>query len=244
MHELTYFCRTCDIPICTACAVTNHCKPDHDYTALADVVQEQKTMIESTVRAAQGRALEVTALMDVVRDMQPRIQRRSDDVLAETGKAFTAAHKALDNRQAAVVLQIEAVTQDKAKELAEQEESLGMIEASLTSAVEFAQATLACGNDAEVLLCKSKITRRLTALMQQECCLDPVATDRLDLRVNPATVRTLLEQFCTVHVPAVRRTNVGAAAQAFVAARARMSEPPVQDPQNDPVRQRSLSRTR
>eukprot|EP00038_Savillea_parva_P012779 m.206877 g.206877 ORF g.206877 m.206877 type:complete len:665 (-) comp23510_c0_seq1:178-2172(-) len=199
MHELSLFCRSCDVAICMACTVKDHPKPEHDYTFLKDVAEEQRQSIGAAAAEATARETELVTAVQAVQDMQARVRIRQDDAVATVRRAFERVRAYATEREEEAVRHVLTIMGQKAKQLAAQEDALGVTRASLSSAVEFVNKTMERGSDTEVVMSKPVLLRRLNALAQQHNLLQPVTADDVWLDDDDAELIDRLGRFCTMH---------------------------------------------
>lgn len=200
LHELTLCCRTCDHkPICRDCIVVQH--KDHDYDFLASMASEIKKAIVGLVAAIEKRTVPVSKAADDLATLRQAVLERQISAKKEIQGAAQIVLAALHEREKTALEAVDTATSVKLKRLSAQEEALGSFLASIKSSTEYAKTTLRAGSDAQILLSRPTLARRLIELQQQQCVLAPTATIDLWVSADTTPITTAFGSFCSCFVP-------------------------------------------
>jgi tripartite motif-containing protein 2/3 len=215
-HELTLFCKTCDVAICRDCIIEEHEKPAHDVVFLEKVIAEQRAVITEMATDAERRALVVGKAIGAIEAMQQSVlqqEAESEEAIKRTCQQVCTAARA---HEAKMLVALKGGCAQKKKALGVQTEALGAFKAGLDSSYEYVRTALKSGSDAQIMHAKPLLMGRLRELQQQECVLVPAATEHIWVNTDTELVMSALEDLCIPHFPAVvagRCTVEGAGVQ-------------------------------
>jgi hypothetical protein len=216
LHELTLFCKTCDIAICRDCIIKDHKQPDHDVVFLEEVIEDQRGVMTAMVADAEQRAGVVGEAIESISAMQQSVVEReaeSEGAIKRTCQQVCAAARA---HEAKMLVTLKGGVAQKKKELGVQAEALSTFKAGLDSSCEYVRTALRDGSDQQVMHAKPLLLGRLRELQQQECVLAPAATEHIWLNTDTSPVMSALGDVCVPHFPTVvveRCTVEGAGVQ-------------------------------
>eukprot|EP00038_Savillea_parva_P000212 m.94849 g.94849 ORF g.94849 m.94849 type:complete len:655 (+) comp10076_c0_seq3:79-2043(+) len=189
LHELTLVCKTCDLaPICRDCIVIDH--RDHDYTFLADVATQQRAEITELVGAMERRGQAVEGALLRAEPVHRRVDQSADEAAAKISAMFDTVRAAVDAREETVRAALHGIVAQKHKALDAQHDTASVLHASIDSCVAFVRRAVEHGTDAELLLSKPAMVRRLDELAALECPPCDVGTE-LWVADNPEAVAAI-----------------------------------------------------
>jgi hypothetical protein len=184
-----------------SCTVVDHSKPEHDFTFIAQVAPQEKEIICKLLSEARQRAEGVDAAIVVIQQTKQQMLDRKVSAEAEIKRAFERMYDELRDREKQTRNMVAAQCLSSEKILTSQAEALTTFRSCLASSIDFVARTLDQGSDAQVLLSKPVLLRRLGELQQQETVLMPAATADLFVNTDPSSMRASLESFCESAVP-------------------------------------------
>lgn len=163
-EEVTYFCSTCNKPICRECTVVSHPKTTHSFEPLKD--------------ASNKHRQEITALLDTIKLRTPLVRRAlleieeaCEDIpqhtiaIEEQIRSSTARYiRALKQREEQLLDDLRAMREYKATLLEQQKERLYKGFKDIESNCGLVEKLLQEGNAAEVARVKDFMTGRLRGL--------------------------------------------------------------------------------
>jgi hypothetical protein len=204
MHELNYCCKTCNFkPICMACVMMDHTKPEHDYIPIAGVAPAQKEEIGLAVPKLDARAAALVSALGQIATTRQEILHGKAKAEREIRGRFNAIHDKLRDQEKEALNLVAAVVLDKQKRLGSQAEALACAKLSFTSCSKHIQGVLKTGADPEILLRRPVLLERSKALFQQEHTLLPEASADMWVDTNDQPLLEAIGRFCQTYVPNV-----------------------------------------
>ena len=191
-HELTLFCKTCDVAICRDCVIEDHKPPDHNVVFLEKAIDQQRASLTAMVADAEQRAGAVGEAIGAIDAMQQSLAAReaeSEAAIKRTCQEVVAAARA---HEAKMLVALRGGCAQAKKALGLQGEGLATFKAGLDSSCEYVRTALRDGSDAQVMHAKPLLLGRLRELQQQECVLAPAATDSVWIDTDTAPVMAVL----------------------------------------------------
>jgi hypothetical protein len=136
-HELTLFCKTCDVAICRDCIIEDHEKPAHDVVFLEKVIAEQRGVMTDMATDAERRALVVGEAIGAIEAMQQSVAQREAESEESINRACDAVCAAARAHKAKMVVALKGGCAQKKKALGVQTEALEAFKAGLDSSCEY-----------------------------------------------------------------------------------------------------------
>jgi hypothetical protein len=202
LHELTLFCKTCDVAICRDCIIKDHKQPDHDVVFLEEVIAEQRGVMTAMVGDAELRAGTVGEAIAAIEEMQQSVTQREGEGEAAIKRSCQEVCAAARAHEARMLVALKGGCALKKKALGVQTEALSTFKLGLDSSCEYVRKALSSGSDAQVMHAKPLLLGRLRELQQQECVMEPAATDHVWLDTDTRKVLSALGGVCVPTFPA------------------------------------------
>ncbi|XP_064361407.1 tripartite motif-containing protein 3 isoform X2 [Dromaius novaehollandiae] len=189
-HEgkgMEFYCEPCETAMCGECAAGEH--REHVTVPLRDVVEQHKAALQQQLDAIRSRLPQLAAAIGLVTEISKQLVDRKNEAVCEIGSTFEELEKALRQRKALLVRDLEATCGAKQKVLQAQLEALRQGQENILSSCAFTEQALHHGTETEVLLVKKQMSERLSALASQEFPEHPHENDQLDYVVETDGVR-------------------------------------------------------
>jgi hypothetical protein len=202
MHELTLCCKTCDFkPICMACAVLGHCRPEHDYGSITEHIGAQTEEVAAMLAEVNTRAEFIASAVQQISDVKQKVVERQASAHKELKGKYEFLYDTIRAREKATRDQISAIALQKQKMLTSQSEVLTTLIAALRSSATHAQRTLEHGSAAEIMLSKPMLLQRLQELQQQQEECAPAATADIWVDVEQEELLQAVARFGESYIP-------------------------------------------
>jgi tripartite motif-containing protein 2/3/tripartite motif-containing protein 71 len=202
MKELELFCETCELLICSHCALKGgrHCS--HVYALVSDAFEKNKRKIASYIEPLEKQLCVVDETLE---DIDQRHKEISDQWVAmETDLSATVIqlHKMLDAKRAEVSKQLDRMAEGKLKGLAVQRDQVETSQAQLGSCLWFVKCSLQAdsrqGEALRMLVSISKQVSELTKPLSK-----PVIEADMSLRAAAADFSAACHSSLSVHSPSL-----------------------------------------
>lgn len=119
-----YYCESCEQAICRECTMTSHSTERHKYTQLTDTIDKQTQTISQLADKLKRKVPVVTQSTKDVEEVTCRLEARAEVAKSEIQKCFPRILKALQDREKAMMAEVESMVQRKSKVLGMQQERL------------------------------------------------------------------------------------------------------------------------
>ncbi len=169
---LKIYCETCKELICNDCTVRLH--KEHQYDLVADNFPKHRDEIQAHLQPIREQLSLVNgALCNLDGEInEVRVQRLA--IEADINRQIDQLHQALDQRREELVGQLEQLTQEKLKSLATQKDEFEMLQAQLSSCLEYVEGSLKTGTEGEILAMKAPVVKQI------QCITSEINPDTLD----------------------------------------------------------------
>ncbi|XP_020601510.1 E3 ubiquitin-protein ligase TRIM71-like isoform X1 [Orbicella faveolata] len=193
-HEkLRYYCESCEQAICRECTMTSHSTERHKYTQLTDTIDKQTQTIMQLADKLKRKVPVVTQSTKDVEEVTCRLEARAEVAKSEIQKCFPRILKALQDREKAMMAEVESTVQRKSKVLGLQQERLENELKRLTTTCNFTEEVLRHGNSVEILVIKKQLCDRLNDLISSKFQGEPEENDVIYFVANQDDVLKALE---------------------------------------------------
>ena len=202
LHELTLWCKTCEMAVCRDCIVDVHCKPEHDYVFIEEVAGAAKDTLRAQLQDLDHCAGTVTAAVEGIDAMQQQVAERQAESEAEVRAAYGLLRDAVEAQQARSLEELSSGFGRSTNALAAQKARVGAVVEAMEQASGVVRAALDGSTDVQVVVNKSLMSRRLRALQgHTQADFSPDATASLFLKTDQEPLRSCLGSFCTLQFP-------------------------------------------
>lgn len=154
------------------------------YDFVADVAEREREVIQALLLETKAKDRFLEGGLKAVQTMESCVQAKITEVNKEVDVFFDEQVKTLEYMRGNLKHEVTTQGQIKLKQLGSQKEELSLTLAQLRSGVDFAEHTLADGDDIELLSMKEQLVKRLAQLNTSQVQCKPCNTDYLKLRVE------------------------------------------------------------
>ena len=148
LHELTLFCKTCDIAVCRDCIIEDHEKPAHEVVFLAKVVGEQRKVITDMVADTELHSKTVGEAIEVVQKMQQAVAEREAEAEERIKRCCQVVYAATRAHEETMLGALRDEFANATKVLESQVQELEGFKGGLDSSCEYVRTTLRGCSDA------------------------------------------------------------------------------------------------
>ncbi|XP_072014810.1 E3 ubiquitin-protein ligase TRIM56-like [Amphiura filiformis] len=150
---LRYFCKTCGIPICLACALLEHSRPEHDLIDMELAAKGQREEMKGLLASCREVAKRVdTAIKEndkVKTDLNLAMDKASKDLLTVNEKA-TDFLKLPDDEHHSNSEKLQTINAERSNHIDSKKTRLSNLQAKLNNAMEMANQVLISGSTHDV----------------------------------------------------------------------------------------------
>lgn len=197
-ETLKLFCLLCQKTICRDCTIVDH--RGHDFKFVAEIVREEKTVIQRVLQKTKATELAVADGLKAVQLMKNRVGVQAAKVNEEVDSFFQKQVKELEIMCKNLKQQVSKQQHEKLSQLEGQSKVLSSFLEQLKSGINFTEQAIADGDDMELLSVKKQVIQRLSQLNASQYECQPCQDDYLELRVCK-TVKDIGKMAVLQHIP-------------------------------------------
>ena len=145
--------------MCRDCILRVH--RDHQYDLVTDVFCKHKEVLVSSLQPVEQQLGVVT---ESLRQLDTQCQQITDQweaLVASIHRTVRQLQEALEVRKTKLVVQLEQVTQQKLKALAAQRDQIELVQAQLSSCLNFMKESLKTGSEGEILALQKSVVKQI-----------------------------------------------------------------------------------
>ena len=161
---LRWFCKTCGIPICRDCTVTDHRHPDHDYVTIESVTDGQVHEIKTLMANCKGLSQQVTDAIGKAERVQTNLNKAVDEVKRQLDQEKKAYLEAIERNYKANMDNLAQIQREKSEKIDAAKKGLQNMQSKLNNAMEIANQVITTGSKHDVASNYSTLCKTLTQL--------------------------------------------------------------------------------
>ena len=156
-EELKLYCETCSQLICLQCTIRNH--NGHKYDLVSEVFEKHKNEIESSLKPVEQHLTSVKRAVTELDACCGEINDQQAAIEADIHLKVKRLYNILDARKTKLINDLHQMTQRKLKDIAVQRDKMEIMQAKLSSCLEFTMENLKISSQGEILKMKTTITK-------------------------------------------------------------------------------------
>ena len=157
--ELKLYCSTCPKLICSDCAIGLH--RGHIYDFLSDVDSRHKEEIVSRLKPVKENFDKVNQALKLLRTRAKEINDQRLTVETDINREIDRQHQILDERRVQLVGGLDLLTRQNLKCLTTQIHQVEVLQAKMSSCLEYAEGSLETGTGGEVIAMKAPVLQQI-----------------------------------------------------------------------------------
>ncbi|XP_051542087.1 tripartite motif-containing protein 3-like isoform X3 [Myxocyprinus asiaticus] len=193
-HEgkvMEFYCESCETAMCLDCTEGEH--REHVTVPLRDVLEQHKAALKNQLDAIRNRLPQLTAAIELVNEISKQLIERKSEAVSEINLTFEELERALHQRKAALITDLENICSTKQKVLQAQLSSLLQGKEHIQSSCSFTEQALNHGSATEVLLVQKQMSERVGALACHDFPEQPHENSHLDCQIETEGLRRSIQ---------------------------------------------------
>uniref|UniRef100_A0A673I2X7 RING-type E3 ubiquitin transferase n=1 Tax=Sinocyclocheilus rhinocerous TaxID=307959 RepID=A0A673I2X7_9TELE len=193
-HEgkvMEFYCESCETAMCLDCTEGEH--REHVTVPLRDVLEQHKAALKNQLDAIGNRLPQLTAAIELVNEISQQLIERKNEAINEINMTFEELERALHQRRAALITDLENICSTKQKVLQAQLSSLLQGKEHIQSSCSFTEQALNHGSATEVLLVQKQMSERVSALACHDFPERPHENAHLDCQIETEGLRRSIQ---------------------------------------------------
>uniref|UniRef100_A0A8B9J7L0 RING-type E3 ubiquitin transferase n=1 Tax=Astyanax mexicanus TaxID=7994 RepID=A0A8B9J7L0_ASTMX len=193
-HEgkvMEFYCESCETAMCLDCTEGEH--REHVTVPLRDVLEQHKAALKNQLDAIRNRLPQLTVAIELVSEISRQLTERKNESVNEISCTFEELERALHQRKAALIADLENICSTKQKVLQAQLSSLQQGKENIQSSCSFTEQALSHGSATEVLLVQKQMSERVSALARHDFPERPHENAHLECQVETEGLRRSIQ---------------------------------------------------
>ncbi|KAG7207048.1 hypothetical protein KM043_000930 [Ampulex compressa] len=162
---LKYFCRSCTVPVCKECTISDHPGPLHDCGHISDVGSQQLEALARVVQECRAKAADVRAAIKAADHGAARLQVQYHKAQNEINDTFQFYRSMLEERKQELLKELESVFSTKQISLGVQTQKANETADKILQTCEFVERLTKYTTVTEVLMVKKLLDTKLQLLL-------------------------------------------------------------------------------
>jgi len=183
--ELELYCETCGELICHNCTIRLH--QGHQYDLVSDTFERHKNNLIASLKPIEQQLEKVDEALKEFDTECQQITDQQEVLAANIRTTIRQLQEALEVRETELVDQLNRITQQKLKSLAAQREQVELVQAQLSSCLNFVKESLRTGGEGEILAMKKPVMKQLGEITAEFKPDSLVPQERANIRFSAST---------------------------------------------------------
>ncbi|CAH1722463.1 brain tumor protein [Aphis gossypii] len=167
-ESLKYFCRTCNVPVCKECTLSDHQFSMHDVEHLSDIGVKLLDILNGTVQESKVKATDIRNMVKNIEHTSNKLQVQYHKAQNEINETFAFYRSMLEERKQELLKEVESVYSAKQLTLNEASQKGLEVVDKIYQTGEFVDRLTKNANVVECLLFKKLLDSKLQSLMSYE----------------------------------------------------------------------------
>lgn len=167
-ETLKYFCRTCNVPVCKECTLSDHQFSMHDVEHLSDIGGKLLEILNGTVQESKAKATDIRNVVKNIEHTSNKLQVQYHKAQNEINETFAFYRSMLEERKQELLKEVESVFSAKQLTLNESSQKGLEVVDKIYQTGEFVDRLTKNANVVECLLFKKLLDSKLQSLMSYE----------------------------------------------------------------------------
>ena len=191
---LELFCQTCDIALCVQCSL-DHKAPKCNTGMVEDLVGKNSQQLSGLVNTVERELPVLQKGVLKVDQVLSQLGINHNAVLGQVQKLFERHRETLKQREAMLIKELKAASDQKRKPLLKQKGTLEGTIAHIQTGAGYASRTISQASPGEVLQAKKMIAAGLEQLQRHGCVTEPECSPRITFVNNTPTLEDTLSYY-------------------------------------------------
>ena len=183
--ELDLYCETCEELVCHDCTVRIH--RDHQYDLVTDAFQKHKEILVTSLQPVERQLDTVTKSLQQLDTQCQQITDHRETLVGKIHRTIQQLQETLEVRKVELIGQLDQITQGKLKTLAAQRDQIELVQAQLSSCLDFVKKSLRIGSEGEILAMKKPVVKQVEEITAEFKAEVLVPQERSDIRFSAST---------------------------------------------------------
>ncbi|XP_072034647.1 E3 ubiquitin-protein ligase TRIM71-like [Amphiura filiformis] len=159
--DVTLYCETCDMPICSQCTSTTHRRPSHVHRKLKDAAKVRRVLLNQLVDRAQRKVDELRECVSAMRETNRQLQIRRGHVEAQIKQRKETILELLDCYEQDTLAELEQEYQNRRSAMEAEIEDVQHVLDKTIGVCNVTENLMKEGDDASLLFINQETTRKL-----------------------------------------------------------------------------------
>ena len=182
--ELDLYCETCEELVCRDCTIRIH--RDHQFDLVTDAFQKHKDVLVASLQPVERQLETVMKSLQELDTQCQQITNQREALVGNIHKTIQQLQETLEVRKTELIGQLDQIAQRKLKILTAQKDQIELVQAQLSSCVDFVKESLRTGSEGEILAMKKPVVKQVEEITAEFKAEVLVPQEQADIRFSAA----------------------------------------------------------
>ncbi|CAF3728431.1 unnamed protein product [Rotaria magnacalcarata] len=163
-ETLKYFCATCNMPICSTCATTDHGRVGHEFISLSDAGSHQVAKLQHIVENTRQRLIDLKHSQKLIDRSYTLLQTQYNKAQHDINETFNFYRQLIDERKTDLIKELDNTFGEKQNVLTNQIQKIDEAVERANLPLEFSDRLFKNSSTTEILMFKKQLENKLNAL--------------------------------------------------------------------------------
>ncbi|CAM2698441.1 unnamed protein product [Rotaria socialis] len=163
-ETLKYFCATCNMPICSTCATTDHGRVGHEFISLSDAGSHQVAKLQHIVENTRQRLIDLKHSQKLIDRSYTLLQTQYNKAQHDINETFNFYRQLIDERKNDLIKELDNTFGEKQNVLTNQIQKIDEAVERANLPLEFSDRLFKNSSTTEILMFKKQLENKLNAL--------------------------------------------------------------------------------
>ncbi|XP_070536810.1 tripartite motif-containing protein 2-like [Ptychodera flava] len=165
---VTFYCNTCQTPVCTGCTIVNHRIPDHSHSDLKVVAEEYRTLLRNMVDKMKVKEEEIDHVLHTIKAECNQLEDKCKEEEREIHRKAEEIIKKTREEEERMVDEIKRKYNQKKKDAQADIDKLELTHGNIKGTRNYVETLVHHGNAVHLLSTKENIVHQLQTLIAME----------------------------------------------------------------------------
>ncbi|XP_060598394.1 B-box type zinc finger protein ncl-1-like isoform X2 [Ruditapes philippinarum] len=181
-ENLKNYCKTCEVPICNDCIVSDHKPPEHQPERVQDLEEKEREYLKSIITESKSKIASCEEATGTLMSSLTELQSQRDNAKDLINETFQSYKAILEKRKDDLLSELDTLQSSKELSLMELCHSVEKATEKLEDGCSFTEHVLNNGSALQLLLMKKTISSQLLSLINNTP--NPDVNVHIDFKTN------------------------------------------------------------
>lgn len=174
---LKFYCRSCSVPLCKECTISDHQSPMHDYVHVSEIGPQLLESVSRAVQECRAKVSEIRTSVKTADHGAAKLQVQYHKAQNEINETFQFYRSMLEERKQELLKELESIFSAKQISLGVSTQKANDMVDKIQQTCDFVERVSKCSNVLDVLMVKKLLDGKLQMILNYSTDLNAQTTD-------------------------------------------------------------------